>query len=123
MRLCFLLLFASLAWGQEPELNVDVHVFHPDVDTSSMEAPNVRVHRGLPAAPPAQSQALPHPTERDRLFAEAGLKNEIQDMDDLDRDMLYRFARHLSLEDLIPRYPGIEVKRLRALQTVLRGNQ
>jgi hypothetical protein len=123
MRLCFLLLFASLAWGLEPELNVDVHVLHPDADLSPMEGPNVQVHRGIPEAPRSQSQALPHPTERDRLFAEAGLKKEIQNMDDFDRDMLYRYAHQLSLEDLIRRYPAIQVKRLRALQVVLRGNQ
>jgi hypothetical protein len=95
-----------------------VQSLDPDLDVSSLAAPNVVVHQAK--APKQDAEDLLPTTEaRDEVFRKAGLVGELEKWDQLDRDQLYLRAQHMSQEKVYENYPNLSEKKLSALVQLL----
>jgi len=96
-----------------------VQSLDPDLDVSSLAAPNVVVRQ---AKAPKQdaSDLLPSIEERDTAFRKAGFEAELAKWDELDRDHLYMRAKHMSAEKVFENYPSLPKKKLTALIQLLK---
>ncbi len=125
MKLGLIVILASLclsAWAQstgDEELKIDVMALDPDVDLSPLKDPRYVPH-SVGQTPPAPRDELPSPTERDQIFALAGLVAAIESMDDLDRDILFRRAEALTHRKLCERYSHLPPEGLQKLQERIR---
>lgn len=109
------LLLMSTAMGQSP---IQVIALDPDVDLESLDDSKVEKLHGIDPALTKNPNALPDVDKMQQLFKEAGLNKEISQMDNLDRDMLYRWTRRLSLSDLTKKYPDISESKLAKLKSL-----
>jgi hypothetical protein len=98
------------AWSAENGVYVETRNMTPEVLSSVPEA-------NAPSA--FEGDEVPSPSQRDRLFAEAGLNEEISKLDQLDRDLLIYRARRLPLDQLVRKYPKIKRQKLAQLTKVL----
>jgi hypothetical protein len=100
----------------DPTFKVEVHSLDEDVDLSPLDSPYYNKHEGIEEEEPEIAESLPPVRVRDLVFQNIELSGEITEMDDLDKDMLWRWAKRLSVEDLQKKYPKISVKKLKALK-------
>jgi hypothetical protein len=96
-----------------------VQSLDPDLDVSSLAAPNVVVHQAKAPKQDAKDQ-LPSIEDRDTAFRKAGFETELSKWDELDRDHLYLRAKHMSEEKIFENYPTLPKKKLTALIQLLK---
>jgi hypothetical protein len=92
----------------------------PSFDSQKMAGPGVKVH-GAEEFGNEGSWNLPGPKLRDELFEKAGLKKNVQDLDALDRDVLYATAQNSSADRLVKTYPKLPKDRLLALSKLAKA--
>jgi hypothetical protein len=96
-----------------------VQSLDPDLDVSSLAAPNVVVHQAKAPKQDAED-LLPSTEDRDTAFKKVGFGTELAKWDELDRDHLYMRAKHMSEEKVFENYPTLPKKKLTALIQLLK---
>jgi hypothetical protein len=64
---------------------------------------------------------LPTTLERDEIFAHAKILDELNKLDDLDKDRLYLYAKNNSLDSLFLKYPSLDRQKLSKLSSLIMG--
>jgi hypothetical protein len=106
-------------WAEEeydPTFKVEVHSLDEDIDLTPLDSPYYNKHEGIEEEEPEIADSLPPIRIRDLVYQNIELTNDIKDMDDLDKDMLWRWAKRLSVEELQKKYPNISSEKLKALK-------
>lgn len=115
--LALMALPSFLAQAEEPDFQVEVD---PEV-YSAKDFARKGVKTGKIPPRVKRPDAIPTKQERDTAFGcVPGLAEEIQGMDELDRDLLFVRARTKPLKELSKIYPSLDQKKLAALSKELR---
>jgi hypothetical protein len=100
----------------DPTFKVEVHSLDEDIDMSPLDSPYYNKHEGIEEEEPEIADALPPVKIRDLIYRNIDINSDLKDMDDLDKDMLWRWAKRLPLDDLHKKYPNIPKEKLNALK-------
>ena len=125
MRFWPILLILSFSFSlfATDELKLEVRALDPNADLSELRDSHYQKEYGVPEVKATKPRlVLPSPDDRDFLFTEVGLLPAASEMDDLDRDVVYRRAYRLSAAALVKKYPDLPKKALEALHARLNGN-
>jgi hypothetical protein len=99
----------------DPDFKVEVHSLDEDMDMTPLDSPYYNKHEGIEDAPEVVD-SLPPVKVRDIIFSNVGLNSDVEKMDELDKDMLWRWAKRLPAEELQKKYPNIQSNKLKALK-------
>jgi hypothetical protein len=116
MKKHFFFLFLISSWASaEENFKVYVNTFDSDLDTSSIESPQVDVTKG---AGPYKSRVaeLPSPEEMQIIFNRADLELEVKEMNQMDRDILFRKVAERDLASVQKSYPQFRSQKLENLK-------
>jgi hypothetical protein len=119
MKYLLLALFmAAPSLHADDEFKVYVNTFDSDLDTKSIESPKVNVTQG---AGNFRSRAghLPSSEEMQKIFIAADLKDDIQSLDQMQRDILYRKTAERDLASVKISYPKIPDQKLLKLKKTI----
>jgi len=114
----FLTTAGALARPQD-ELQIEVRSFDDNADLSTL-----RDRRYKPvndSAPPSYHHEMPSVNDRDALLERAGLKVATREMDDMDKDMLWRRAMRLELEAFRKEYSYLPSEGITNFHELVRG--
>lgn len=115
-----MILLSSLIYAQDEEQKVYVHSLDENVDLSSLERKEYKKIQGEGEVKNASTK-LPSPKKLDQIFKEANLEQEVKDMDQLDKDMLFRKIVKYSVDDVATSYPLINKEKLVSLKKIVGG--
>lgn len=71
----------------------------------------------------AAADSIPNRAKRIYALEQAGLLEEVSELDELDQDLLYMRAQNKSLADLQQAYPKLSKSKLGALQVSVRARK
>lgn len=117
-----ILLNAAFAGDVGPEKKFLVKAVSPEVDVSTLSAPNVKIlpaHRKV-----AYDSQLPSPADRDEVFQKSGLSSAIENWDDFDKDSLYiKLTKSGSkvIDRIMIKYPDLERASLEKAQSLIKA--
>ncbi len=119
MKILFLSLFliSSLALAEE-KFKVYVNTFDSDLDTSSIESPQVKVTKGA-GLYKSHVAKLPSPQEMQLIFNHADLELEVKEMNQMDRDILFRKVAERDLASVQKSYPQFRPHKLEILKKAI----
>lgn len=116
MKIIMFCLIVSAGFAQaddkRPSQKLKVHSFDENADLSSLDSKDYQVTKGLPESR-KDRQELPSPDMLKKLFVDAGLGKDVQSMDDMDRDVLWRRADRLSVAAFLKEYPDLPSEGLK----------
>lgn len=98
------------AWAESPKIHVIP--LHGSKYAKDLEGGGVQVH----GQKESNRSELPERQVREKVFAKAGLSEELKSWDEVERDMFWLSARNMRWEDLKAKYPQIPVEKLRRFQ-------
>lgn len=119
--LILLLITSPSLWATE-EFKIYVNTFDPDFDAKSLESSKVEVTQGT-GAYSSRVAKLPETKEMEKIFMEAGLKEEIQSMDQMQRDILYRKSAERDVASVKSSYPELPAEKLLHLKKSIEARQ
>lgn len=123
MKWMFLfMLFATASAMAEEEFKVYVNTFDPDLDTKSIESPKVEITKGS-GKYKSHVAALPDPIEMEKIFVSVGLNTEIESLDQMERDILYRRVTERDLASVKERYPSLPPQKLGKLKAIIEARK
>jgi len=100
------------------EFKAYVQSFDEDIDLSTLDSKEVKTSDKLePIFSVARS--LPSPQVMDEHIKEAGLEQEIQKMDQMDKDLFYLKVKQKSLEYLEKKYSEIPLIKIKQLKIIM----
>lgn len=123
MKIFMILLFslaAMFSFAQEEEQKVHVHALDESVDLTPLNRPEYKKYQGVGEFKSA-SDTLPSPKKLDELFKQAGMSEDVKEMDQLDKDLLYKKIVRRSVEDVANSYPQISKEKLYKLKALVGG--
>jgi hypothetical protein len=115
-----MILLSSSIYAQEEEQKVYIHSLDENVDLSSLERKEYKKIQGEGEVKSASTK-LPSPKKLDQIFKEANLEQEVKDMDQLDKDLLFRKIVKYSVDDVATSYPLINKEKLITLKKIVGG--
>lgn len=121
MKLGMLLILSfALSWAQaqsDVSSKVIVNNVDADVQIEGLDKEHFKVVNGL--GPETKINRTPNPAQIESYFKEAGLDKEVANLDQFDKDFLYRKATKYSIERLVKSYPEISEEKLKKLKALV----
>ena len=113
-------LFATGALAADQNAPI-VHVDQMDesVPVEQLQGPGIEVHT-VAEQKKNNSWSLPIVKEREDAFAIAKLDEELKDLDQYDRDMLYLRAKNSNYDALVAQYAHLPKEKLKVLASLLK---
>ena len=98
---------------QESETGLYVEAMDPSLDMKEFKAAGYKV-----VTPPEEKEEVP--AERDTLFKEAGMGDDVKGWDNFERDMFTRRSQTLTVERMRHWYPKISEAKIKRHQALLK---
>jgi len=109
----------SLKAQYESKFNVYVHSLDDDMDLSSLKRPEYVKVNGVGEAGKNSNLQLPSPSVMNDLFKQANLNVQIDQMDQMDRDIFFRKLKERDLASIESSYPQFDKSSLKKLKKLV----